>query len=110
MAVTDRSLQIIALWESGLRVKKRIADPDFNSERGSAVMTATNHIPPATDRPDYRRNADLAHRISEYWAARGYSVKMNIVNEGYFTESRCAVHGVRSDMVRGMPVKKIGAR
>lgn len=62
------------------------------------------------DHPDFIRNRNLAERIAEYWAERGYSVSLNIVNVGFFPEHRCAVHGVRSDMVGGMPRRKsVGA-
>ena len=59
------------------------------------------------DHPDFIRNRNLAERISEYWAERGHSVSLNIVNVGFFPEHRCAVHGIRSDMVNGYPTRKL---
>lgn len=56
---------------------------------------------------DYDRNMGLAEKIADYWAARGYSVRIEIVNEGFVQVFRCAVHGIRSDMVNGYPTRKL---
>lgn len=58
---------------------------------------------------DFDRNAALASKIAGYWAARGYQVETQVVNEGFMQVFRCAVHGVRSDMVNGFPVRKLRA-
>lgn len=64
-------------------------------------------MPGGPDHPEFLRNQNLALRISEYWAERGYSVSLRIVNQGFVQVFRCAAHGIRSDMVNGYPVRKL---
>lgn len=61
------------------------------------------------EHPDFIRNRNLAEQIAGYWSARGYAVSTDIVNCGFFAEHRSAVHGVRSDMRNGLPVRRAAA-
>lgn len=72
-----------------------------------AIARAPRIYPTEEGHRDYDRNMSLAEKIADYWAERGYSVRMEIVNEGFVQVFRCAVHGIRSDMVNGYPTRKL---
>lgn len=61
------------------------------------------------EHPEFIRNRRLAERIAEYWSERGFVISTDIVNCGFFAEHRSAVHGVRSDMRNGLPVRRAAA-
>jgi hypothetical protein len=58
-------------------------------------------------------NADgarrLKQRIEEYWRERGYTVEVKLVEAGFVAAMRSARTDVRSDMVNGLPTKRVGA-
>jgi hypothetical protein len=48
----------------------------------------------------------LARIITDYWAARGYVVNVEVLSQGREAWTHSTI-GVRSDMVNGMPRYKI---
>ena len=49
----------------------------------------------------------LREKIAEYWVERGYDVEVDLVNAGFVTAMRSARTDVRSNMVNGMPRRKL---
>ena len=55
--------------------------------------------------PDGARR--LKQRIEEYWRERGYAVDIKLIEAGFVAAMRSARTDVRSDMVNGLPAKRI---
>lgn len=49
----------------------------------------------------------LKKRIEEYWAARGYDVQVEIYEQPFNERVRSRRWDVRTDMVGGLPVRKL---
>lgn len=49
----------------------------------------------------------LAARIEAYWAERGYAVQTQLRDAGFVASMRSARSDVRSDLVNGMPTKRL---
>ncbi|MEM1147942.1 MAG: hypothetical protein AAF582_05555, partial [Pseudomonadota bacterium] len=49
----------------------------------------------------------LKDKIAEYWADRGYEVEVDLVDAGFVPAMRSARTDVRSNMVNGMPRRKL---
>lgn len=49
----------------------------------------------------------LKDKIAEYWSDRGYDVEVDLVDAGFVPAMRSARTDVRSNMVNGMPRRKI---
>lgn len=49
----------------------------------------------------------LAAKIEAYWAERGYAVQMKLCDAGFVASMRSARSDIRSDMVGGMPTKRL---
>lgn len=50
-----------------------------------------------TRRERYRHNLKCAARIKEYWNARGYDITISVD----------PIDGIQSDLVNGMPLRKL---
>jgi len=46
-------------------------------------------------------------KIKEYWESRGYEVDVDLINSGFVAAMRSARTDVRSDMVNGMPRRRV---
>lgn len=51
----------------------------------------------------------LKEKIEEYWQERGYAVDVEIVDAGFVSAMRSARADVRSDMINGMPRRRVRA-
>lgn len=51
----------------------------------------------------------LKDKIREYWESRGYEVDLDLVDAGFVAAMRSARTDVRSNMVNGMPRRRITA-
>jgi len=51
--------------------------------------------------------AALKGRIEAYWRERGYEVVVKLVDAGFAAAMRSARIDVRSDMVNGLPVRRV---
>lgn len=51
----------------------------------------------------------LKQKIEEYWSERGFDVDIDLVDAGFIAAMRSARTDVRSNMVNGMPKKKMVA-
>jgi hypothetical protein len=49
----------------------------------------------------------LREKIREYWAERGYEVDVDLVDAGFVPAMRSARTDLRSNMVNGMPRRRI---
>ena len=49
----------------------------------------------------------LKDKIAEYWSERGYEVEVDLVDAGFVPAMRSARTDVRSNMVNGMPRRKV---
>lgn len=49
----------------------------------------------------------LLSKIKEYWASKGYEVDGQIYPAGYSERLRSTVYEVRTDLVNGMPRKRL---
>lgn len=49
----------------------------------------------------------LQEKIAAYWAERGYEVDVDLVDAGFVPAMRSARTDVRSNMVNGMPRRRI---
>ena len=49
----------------------------------------------------------LKDKIAEYWSDRGYEVEVDLVDAGFVPAMRSARTDVRSNMVNGMPRRKL---
>ena len=49
----------------------------------------------------------LREKISAYWAERGYEVDVDLIDAGFVPAMRSARTDVRSNMVNGMPRRRI---
>lgn len=49
----------------------------------------------------------LKAKIQEYWRERGYDVSVDLVDEGFVPAMRSGRTDVRSDMVNGLPRRRI---
>lgn len=49
----------------------------------------------------------LREKIREYWAERGYDVDVDLVDAGFVPAMRSARTDLRSNMVNGMPRRRI---
>lgn len=49
----------------------------------------------------------LKDKIAEYWSDRGYEVEVDLVDAGFVPAMRSARTDVRSNMVNGMPRRKV---
>ncbi|MGB3624603.1 MAG: hypothetical protein WA989_02175 [Henriciella sp.] len=49
----------------------------------------------------------LREKIREYWADRGYEVDVDLVDAGFVPAMRSARTDLRSNMVNGMPRRRI---
>lgn len=49
---------------------------------------------------------ELARRITEYWASRGYQVHIDLKPVEFTTELRSSRYDVRSNLVNGWPTRK----
>ena len=49
----------------------------------------------------------LKDKIREYWEERGYDVDVDLVDAGFVAAMRSARTDVRSNMVNGMPRRKL---
>ena len=45
----------------------------------------------------------LRRQITAYWAERGHTVKVEVINQGFDNSARGARYDVRSDMKNGLP-------
>ncbi|MGF1462641.1 MAG: phosphoglycolate phosphatase [Maricaulaceae bacterium] len=55
--------------------------------------------------PDGARR--LQQRIESYWRERGYEVSITLIDAGFMPAMRSARTDVRSDMVNGLPSRRI---
>ena len=55
--------------------------------------------------PDGARR--LAEKIREYWTDRGYEVDLDFIEAGFVAAMRSARTDVRSNMVNGMPMRRL---
>lgn len=51
----------------------------------------------------------LAEKIRGYWAERGYEVDLDFVDSGFVAAMRSARTDVRSNMVNGMPRRRLAS-
>ena len=51
----------------------------------------------------------LREKINSYWAERGYEVDVDLVDAGFVPAMRSARTDVRSNMVNGMPRRRIAS-
>ena len=51
----------------------------------------------------------LREKISAYWAERGYEVDVDLIDAGFVPAMRSARTDVRSNMVNGMPRRRIAS-
>jgi hypothetical protein len=49
----------------------------------------------------------LKLKIQEYWRDRGYDVSVDLVEEGFVPAMRSGRTDVRSDMVNGLPRRRV---
>lgn len=49
----------------------------------------------------------LKTKIQEYWRDRGYDVSVDLVEEGFVPAMRSGRTDVRSDMINGLPRRRI---
>lgn len=49
----------------------------------------------------------LKVKIQEYWRDRGYDVTVDLVDEGFVPAMRSGRTDVRSDMINGLPRRRI---
>lgn len=49
----------------------------------------------------------LKEKIRQYWAERGYEVDVDLVDAGFVPAMRSARTDVRSNMVNGMPRRRV---
>ena len=49
----------------------------------------------------------LKEKIAEYWSERGYEVDIDLVDAGFVPAMRSARTDVRSNMINGMPRRKL---
>ena len=49
----------------------------------------------------------LREKIAEYWQERGFEVEVDLVDAGFVPAMRSARTDVRSDMVNGMPRRRM---
>lgn len=57
------------------------------------------------ERAEYNKRLALDHArsIREYWAARGYTVTVNVVNRGWSNQMRGIRYDIETDLVNGRP-------
>ncbi len=51
--------------------------------------------------------SDLKERIEDYWRGQGYEVDVKLVDAGFQAAMRSARTDVRSDMVNGLPIRRL---
>lgn len=51
----------------------------------------------------------LKHKIEQYWTERGYDVSIDLVDACFIAAMRSARTDVRSNMVNGMPRRRLQA-
>ena len=49
----------------------------------------------------------LKTKIREYWEERGYEVDVDLIDSGFVAAMRSARTDVRSNMVNGMPLRRV---
>ena len=49
----------------------------------------------------------LQEKIAQYWTERGYEVEVDLVDAGFVPAMRSARTDVRSNMVNGLPRRKV---
>lgn len=49
----------------------------------------------------------LKTKITEYWIDRGYDVNVDLIDAGFVAAMRSARTDVRSNMINGMPCRRI---
>ena len=49
----------------------------------------------------------LKHRIEEYWRERGFDIDIKLVDAGFMAAMRSARTDLRSDMVNGLPRRRL---
>jgi hypothetical protein len=83
-----------AVQNKAWRIKNNYINPNVN-------MPAT-----ALTSADSAFNKALKATIEEYWKKRGYEVRVEIEEGEFSLHHRFTVHGLRSDMVNGLPVRR----
>lgn len=51
----------------------------------------------------------LKLKIQEYWRDRGYDVSVDLIEEGFVPAMRSGRTDVRSDMVNGLPRRRVSS-
>ena len=69
--------------------------------------TARRNVDPKKDRCDEEGAKRLREKIAAYWAERGYEVDVDLIDAGFVPAMRSARTDVRSNMVNGMPRRRI---
>ncbi len=50
----------------------------------------------------------LRQKIEQYWVERGYKVNIDLIEAGFVAAMRSGRTDVRSDLINGMPKRKVG--
>jgi len=69
-------------------------------------MRKTQRRGPATEKA-LKEEQGRVERIKAYWMARGYLVDVTVELGGYSEEIYQAITVVRSDLVNGLPVRRV---